>query len=320
MSYRLRNSIIAICIAVIFTVAGLSSAGAKEKEVRFVHVSWTGVTVKTELASKILESLGYEVTSNMVSVPICYKAMATNEADVFLGNWMPSMKSIANPYFEKGTVVKYVANMENAKYTLAVPEFVYNAGLKDFSDIAKYGEKLDWKIYGIEEGNDGNKVIQKMIDKNMFGLGKFELVSSSEAAMLSQVKSFVKKDKWIVFLGWAPHYMNEIIDMKYLSGSTPETFGPNNGSATIYTNIRKGFDKEYPNVAELLKNMKFPVSMMNQIMEMLYKNSDLTTMEAGLKWIKDHPEMYKKWLEGVKTLDGKPALPAFENYLDSVEL
>lgn len=302
----------------VLLIFGLAGTGFAKKEVRFASVSWTGVTVKTELGVSILESLGYKASNTMVSVPIVYKALDTDEADVFLGNWMPSMATIANKYFDKGTVVKYVASMPGAKYTLAAPSYVVDGGLDDFKDIHKYADKLDRKIYGIEEGNDGNQVIQSMIDNDMFNLGDFEVVSSSEAGMLSQVKSYVKDREWIVFLGWSPHYMNEIIDMKYLKGSTSETFGANDGTATVYTNIRKGFDKEYPNVAVFLKNFKFPVSMLNSIMKMLKEDDSLDPETAGLEWIKEHPEVYEPWFENVKTVDGKPGLDAFKKFLESV--
>ncbi len=69
------------------------------------------------------------------------------------------METIANKFFRKGTVVKYTANMPGAKYTLAVPACAYKGGLRDFSDIAKFADKLENRIYGIEEGNDGNPPI-----------------------------------------------------------------------------------------------------------------------------------------------------------------
>jgi glycine betaine/proline transport system substrate-binding protein len=298
-----------IIFCTLFAVLLATTSQATEKTIRFASVSWTGVTIKTELAVHLLQTLGYKTSNVMVSVPIVYNALATNEADIFLGNWMPSMQSIAGPYFEKGTVVQYVTNMPDAKYTLAVPSYVYEGGLKDFSDIVKYADRLGHKIYGIEEGNDGNEIIQAMIDKNMFDLKGFTLVSSSEQGMLSQVQAFGRDQKWIVFLGWSPHYMNEIIDMKYLSGSQADTFGDNDGTATVYTNIRKGFDQEEPNVALFLKNLTFPVSMINQIMGTMHKDKNLQPKDAALAWLRQHPEIYERWLDGVKTADGKPALP-----------
>ncbi len=313
VSKRKLFTTLALCITALL-IAGTSFA---TPQVRFASVNWTGVSVKSALGVSVLESLGYKSTSTVLSVPIVYEALSMGDADIFLGNWMPSMASIAGKFFKKGTVIQYKANMPGAKYTLAVPAYVYNAGLKDFSDIAQYADKLDHKIYGIEPGNDGNKIIKSMIDQNLFGLGGFKLVETSEPIMLTEVKSLVRQKKWVVFLGWAPHYMNSIIDMKYLTGSTEATFGAHNGTATVYTNIRKGFAEEQPNVAVFLKNFTFPIPMMNEISLMLRKDKRLTRGQAGLIWVKKHPEIYQGWLKGVKTVEGKPALPAFVRYLQN---
>lgn len=118
-----------------------------------------------------------------------------------------------------------------------------------------------------------------------------------------------------MFLGWSPHYMNEVIDMRYLSGSTPETFGPHNGTATVYTNTRDGFAEDQPNVAKFLRNFTFPVAMMNEIMHQLHENKNLQPLEAAKSWLRQHPQRYQQWLQGVTTVAGQPALPAFEQAL-----
>ena len=315
MSSGLRR--IAFALIVIATLFCSSLAATAAEKVTVASVSWTGVTIKSEIAVSVLESLGYKAENKVFSVPITYTALANGDADVFFGNWMPSMANIADKFFASGKVIKYIPNMPNAKYTLATPTFCAEAGLKDFSDIAKFGDKLDWKIYGIEAGNDGNMIIQDMIDKDMFGLGKFKLMASSEVAMLAQAQAYAKNNKWIVFLGWAPHSMNERIDMTYLTGSTDQTFGGNNGTATVWTNIRKGLEQDNPNAAKLFKNMTFPVSMMNQIMTSVHQDKTLGLHKAGLTWLKANPATYEKWLEGVTTVDGKPGAPAFKAYLDA---
>ena len=76
------------------------------------------------------------------------------DIDVFLGNWMPTMETFIRPYIEDKSIDVVRANLEGAKYAMAVPTYVAE-GLRDFSDIAKFKDKLDGKIYGIEAGNDG---------------------------------------------------------------------------------------------------------------------------------------------------------------------
>ena len=152
--------------------------------VRFSDVGWTDITATTAVASVVLESIGYNTKTQVLSVPVTYKSLENKDIDVFLGNWMPTMEADIKPYRERGTVETLVTNLEGAKYTLAVPKYVYDAGVKNFADIAKNADKFDSKIYGIEPGNDGNRLIQDMIDQNAFGLKGFEVVESSEAGML----------------------------------------------------------------------------------------------------------------------------------------
>ncbi|WP_372662811.1 glycine betaine ABC transporter substrate-binding protein, partial [Hydrogenophaga sp.] len=157
------------------------------RNVRFADVGWTDITVTTAVTSKVLEALGYTTKTNLISVPVTYKSLENKDIDVFLGNWMPTMEADIKPYRDSGSVETVRANLEGAKYTLAVSAAAYKAGLKSFADIAKFSKKLNGKIYGIEPGNDGNRLIQDMIDKNAFGLDGWQVVESSEQGMLSQV-------------------------------------------------------------------------------------------------------------------------------------
>jgi glycine betaine/proline transport system substrate-binding protein len=129
-------------------------------------------------------------------------------------------------------------------------------GIKDFKDIAAHKEDLDGKIYGIEPGNDGNRLVMDLIDKDTFGMKGMEVVESSEQGMLAQVARAEKAGKAVVFLGWAPHPMNENFKLTYLTGGD-DVFGPDFGGAKVFTNVRAGYLADCPNVGALLKNMVF---------------------------------------------------------------
>ena len=274
-------------------------------------VGWTDITVTTATTSVVLDALGYKTKTTMISVPVTYKSLADGKnMDVFLGNWMPTMENDIKPYREAGTVETVRANLENAKYTLAVPQALYDKGLKDFADIVKFKKELDGKIYGIEPGNDGNRVIQSMIDKNAFGLkdAGFKVVESSEAGMLSQVERAQRRSTDVVFLGWEPHPMNTRFKMQYLSGGDA-FFGPNYGQATIYTNTRKGYAQECSNVGQLLKNLSFTLNMESTLMGNVLDDK-MKPEAAARAWLKNNPQVLDTWLAGVTTLDGKPGLDA----------
>ena len=240
-------------------------------------------------------------------MPVTYKSLENKDIDVFLGNWMPTMEADIAPYREKGSVETVRANLEGAKYTLAVSEAAYEAGLKSFADIAKFKKELGGKIYGIEPGNDGNRLIQGMIDENKFDLGEFKIVESSEAGMMSQVSRAERRNKWVVFLGWEPHPMNSQVKMKYLEGGD-DVFGPNLGGATIYTNVRKGYVEECANVGKLLNNLEFSLKMENDLMGAVL-NDKKKPRAAATAWLKANQSVLEAWLDGVTTFDGsKPAL------------
>ncbi|MGP9498114.1 choline ABC transporter substrate-binding protein [Halomonas sp. AOP43-D1-4] len=278
--------------------------------VRFAEVGWTDITATTALASEVLEALGYTPTVDTVSVPIAYAGMRNNDFDVFLGNWMPSMASISDPYIESGDVERLIVNLEGAKYTLAVPQYVYDAGVTSVNDLAAHADRFNHRVHGIEAGNDGNELIQQMIDDNAYDLGDWQVVDSSEAGMLSELTTRVPNEEWMVFLGWEPHPMNTNFDMAYLSDAD-DYFGPDLGGATVHTNTRAGFVEACPNVGTLLGNMTFTLEMENQLMGAIM-NEGVGPRVAANRYLKEHDDLLAAWLEGVTTRDGEPALPAVQ--------
>jgi glycine betaine/proline transport system substrate-binding protein len=150
-------------------------------------VGWTDITATTAATTTVLEALGYETDTKLLSVPVTYTSLAAGDIDVFLGNWMPTMEADIAPYREAGTVDTVRANLEGAKYTLATNAAGAALGITDFASIAAQRDALDGEIYGIEPGNDGNRLILDMIAADAFGLQGFEVVESSEQGMLAQV-------------------------------------------------------------------------------------------------------------------------------------
>jgi glycine betaine/proline transport system substrate-binding protein len=281
--------------------------------VHFSDVGWTDITATTAVTSVVLQALGYETVVSILSVPVTYAGLAKGDLDVFLGNWMPTMETYIAPYKADGSVEVVRANLEGAKYTLAVSKSLADEGLKDFADIQKFGDQLDDTIYGIEPGNDGNKLILDMIAKDAFGLGKWKLKESSEQGMLAQAKRAEKSGKGIVFLGWEPHPMNKNLQMVYLSGGD-DYFGPNFGGATVYTNVRKGLTTDCPNLGKLLANLVFSLEMENEVMGAILDDKE-DPEKAATAWLTAHPEVLDGWLAGVTTFDGGDAVAAVKGSL-----
>ncbi|MDB2407631.1 choline ABC transporter substrate-binding protein [Jannaschia sp.] len=286
----------------------VGAAHAACETVTFADVGWTDITATTATASVVLKALGYETDVKVLSVPVTYTSMAAGDIDVFLGNWMPTMEGDIAPYRDAGTVDTVRANLEGAKYTLAVNDAAEALGIASFADIQAHADALDAKIFGIEPGNDGNRLIQSMIDENAFGLSDFEVVESSEQGMLAQVARLTRRDEPIVFLGWEPHPMNANFDLTYLQGGD-DYFGPNLGGATVFTNTRAGYVDECPNIGQLMENMTFSLSMENEIMGAIL-NDGADPEDAALTWLKANASVLDGWLDGVTSSDGGDAMTA----------
>jgi glycine betaine/proline transport system substrate-binding protein len=267
------------------------------------------VAATTGVADVILTRLGYQPRISVLSVPVTYAAMKNKDIDVFLGNWMPSMTHDQAPFVADGSVQVVRANLTGAKYTLAVPTYLYKAGLKDFSDIRRFRAALGGVVYGLEAGNDGNRHILNMIAKNAFGLGDFKLVESSEQGMLAQVERAYQAKRPVVFLAWAPHPMNTRFDISYLTGGDAY-FGPNFGGAVIYTNARAGYLQQCPNLGRLLANLSFTLVGESQLMGLIL-NGGKDPETAARTWLEANPGVLPVWLKGVTTFDGRPGLAAF---------
>ncbi|MFO1211002.1 MAG: choline ABC transporter substrate-binding protein [Amaricoccus sp.] len=309
----MRRLLTAGALAAMLAVPALAADPDSCTKVKFSDVGWTDITATTAVANTILTALGYQPKVDILSVPVTYAGLSKGDIDVFLGNWMPTMEAYIEPYKADGSVEVVRANLEGAKYTLAVSKSLADAGLKDFADIQKFGDQLGDTIYGIEPGNDGNKLILQMISDDAFGLGKWKLKESSEQGMLAQATRAQKSGKGIVFLGWEPHPMNKNLEMVYLTGGD-KYFGPNLGGATVYTNVRKGLATDCPNLGKFLQNLAFSLDMENDIMGSILDDKQKPDA-AAQAWLKAHPEVLDGWLAGVTTRDGGDAVAAVKSAL-----
>lgn len=297
------------CVLLSGLLLGATAQAATEPEscrnVRLADVGWSDLVITNSMARYLLSALGYDTEVIRLSLPNSYNALAKGDADIFLGNWMPAQAKVSQPFVDNGSVERLRSNLEGARYTLAVPQDVYDAGVKTFADIARFGDRFDHTIYGIEPGNDGNGLVKKMIATNAFGLGGFKLDESSEKGMLNQVRmKELLKDQWIVFLGWEPHPMNIRHKLAYLDGGD-DYFGPNQGGATVYTVVRKGYAQQCANVGKLLSNLVFTPGMENILMDRV-ANEQENPRRAVRNWLKQNPDQLEAWLKGVSTRNGTP--------------
>ncbi len=283
------------------------TAAAEPESCRPIHmadVGWTDNTAQNGLFNAVTKGLGYQTKIDVLALPVILEGLKGNKLDLFLDNWMPSNADGVKPYLEAKTIEMLPPDLTGAGYGPVVPDYIAAAGVKDVKDLGPNGAKFGYKFYGIEPGNDGNKIVQKEIDNPASGLKSWKLVKSSEQGMLAEAERAMNQKKWIVFLGWTPHPVMAKMKIVYLTGWEADGFG----AAQVHPQTRAGYSQACPNVGHLLANLKFTVPMESEVMDAILKGQ--TGDQAGLAWLKAHPDVLNAWLSGVSTFDGKPGLSA----------
>lgn len=304
-----RKLLAATAMSLVFAATAHSAARAADSEacqtVRMANVGWTDNFAQNGLYRVVLKGLGYKSDDKEgLALPVILESLKNKDLDVFLDNWMPSNAANVKPYLDDKSIEMPVANLKGAGYGPVVPDYVADAGVKSLADLGPNGDKFEKKFYGIEAGNDGNKIVQAKIDDPANGLQGWSLVESSEQGMLVQAEKAMKNKEWVVFLGWAPHPIMGKMKLHYLAGFENDGFG----DAQVHTLTRTGYATDCPNAGKLLNNLEFSLEQESAIMETIGTGTDGEA--AAAEWLKANPAVLDKWLAGVTTVDDKDGLAA----------
>lgn len=309
-----RTLAVAVSIAVLASACSSQDAkggdfaaadgGGGADSVTLIEQPWVDLQVENEISKQLLEKLGYKVKIDSVSVELGAQALATGDADAYLGNWWPSQKPTFGSLIDGGKVyVVSDALLSGTEYAPAVPgDVAKRLDVSSMADLDKHADEFGRKIYGIEPGSPGNETIQKAIDADAYGLGDWTLVESGTPAMLTQVEKAEKDGDAIVFLGWSPHWMT--VQFKTVFLADPE--GVWGGAGVIRAVTRADFAKDAPDIDTFLKNLSFTPDEAGQFY-FDHDKSGMQLADIASKWISANPDKVKSFLAGVKSTDGKDA-------------
>ncbi len=285
------------------TTEGFAGSAKGKHTARFVQQPWGDLVVETEISKQIFTKLGYDATVQEVSVPLAGQALATGQADAYLGNWWPSQKPVFGSILDAEKAKVAGTLLTGTQYAPAVPGYVVDKlGVRSLADLAAHGDEFGHEILGIEPGAPGNKIVSDAIQKNAYGLEGWKLVQSSTEAMLAEVSRRATKQQPVVFLGWSPHWMTLQFKLHFLDD--PQHVWP--GAGQIRVLARSGLEKDDPNLYRFLSHVRVDSDTASQWISNLDKDKKPADTVAS-EWIQAHPDVVKQWLAGVTSVDGKPA-------------
>lgn len=283
---------------------GFATTNDGDHVARFVKQPWSDLVVETQIATQVLDELGYETSAQEVSVPLAAQALATGQADAYLGNWWPSQEAVFGEPLDEGKVKVSGTLLTGTQFSPAVPGYVAEQlGVESLADLDEHGDEFGHEILGIEPGAPANKVIQDAIDKDAYGLGDWTLVQSSTEAMLTEVSRRSAAQKPVVFLAWSPHWMAPEFDLHFLED--PESVWPGAGEIRVVS--RSGLAEDDPNLHLFLSQITIDTDTASEWIASVDKEKQ-PAEEVARDWIDDNPDVIKSWLEGVTSVDGTPAV------------
>jgi glycine betaine/proline transport system substrate-binding protein len=277
-----------ILAALLVAAFAVPSFAGDKKKVKLAYVEWDCATATTNVLKAVIEErMGYECEIIPVAAAAMWQAVGTGDVDGLATAWLPITHA---DYLKRveGKVVDLGPIVSGAKLGWAVPSYVT---VDSIADLNKYADKFDDKIIGIDPGSGLMRLSEEAIDK--YGLDKFELMEGSGATMTAALSDAIKNNEWIVVTAWSPHWMFGRWDLKYLE-DPKKVLGE---SETINTIVRKGLDKDMPEVYAFLD--KFAWKDANQLQMVMAWNQEkgADPYENAKRFIKENKAQVDSWLK-----------------------
>jgi glycine betaine/proline transport system substrate-binding protein len=277
-------------MAASLTFGAMGSAQAADDTIEFGWTAWSDAEFITKLAKQVIEEhTDYNVKLTLSAIGVQYQGVANGDLDAMLMAWLPDthadyMDRIKDDVDNLGTMY------EGARLGWVVPSYVPEDQVASIEDLkkAEVQEKLDGKIQGIDPGAGLMQLSNKTIDE--YGLGDYRLVSASGAAMTAALARAEKREEWIVVTGWTPHWMFGRWDLRFLD----DPKGTLGEAQHVDVIARKGFKKDYPEVAAFLSNYKLNLEDLQAAMDEAQKTS---YEEAIQTYIEENGEQIEGWFE-----------------------
>lgn len=302
-------------IALATTALFASAAHADDQTLDFGVPAWPGITVKTAIAEQLLNPLGYETSTQEVGLQVIYQGIESGDINAFLGAWLPAQREMFNPRKESGVLIDVANNIDGAQMTLAVPEYLYESGIRSFADLDEHRDLFNGQIHGFGAGSAASEILHDAIDNDTWGLGDWHLVDTSEVGMLSAARDAISREEAIVWVGWTPHWMNIELPMRYLE-DPEDLFGENNGESDVLTLLRSDYAEATPNVVTFFEQFTFSAEEQSWMIQ-AFGQEKQDPADVAEQWINDHPERIEAMLADVTTTNGDPAWPVIEAQLNN---
>ncbi|MFD1347779.1 glycine betaine ABC transporter substrate-binding protein [Oceanobacillus caeni] len=272
------------------TTSAKQKDNASKKTINIGQISWAENIAVTNMWKVILEEKGYEVNFHLLDMGTQMAALENDALDINLEVWLPVQdKEYVKQYKDKVNFSEETW-YDNAKVGLVVPSYMED--INSIEDLRENQELFQGEITGFDPGAGTMLVTEEVIEE--YDLD-YELLSSSEPAMLTEIEAATENKEPIVAPLWNPHRVFSELDLKYLE-DPKEVYG---GVEKIYHATRLGFAEDFPEVSEWIKNWKMDDQSVGELMSYVNEAEENgeDPMVGAEKWIEDNEELVNEWVK-----------------------
>ncbi|KMP24425.1 glycine betaine ABC transporter substrate-binding protein [Bacillus wiedmannii] len=284
----MKKKIWLLCILLLISIITTSCSGANSNakgKIKIGVTSWKENIATANMWKVLLEEKGYKVELLYLEKAAVWTGVARGDVDANLEVWLPITDKPLYEKYKDDVVIKS-AWYKGTGLGLVVPS--YMTDINSIEDLNANKDKFNNKIIGIEPGSSLMCLTDKAIHK--YGI-ELNLVQSSEAAMMSELKKAYSQKKPIAVTLWNPHWAFSEFDLKYLK-DPKKVYGEKDD---IYYSVRKGFEKDYPELVKYFDNWNMTDEQLGTLMTMINESND--PEQAAEKWIKKNKKLVDAWMK-----------------------
>ncbi|SDO35412.1 glycine betaine/proline transport system substrate-binding protein [Microbacterium sp. ru370.1] len=247
--------------------------------------SWTDGLSTAYLLEDQLEKLGYTVEmQTLTEAGPLYAGLAQGDVDIYPSAW-PELTHADYMETYGDSIEDLGAYYDGAKLTIAVPSYV---DIDSIDQLQANAARFDGKIYGIEPGAGLTKQTQEVAMPG-YGLDGYELVTSSTAAMLTELDNAISAQKDIAVTLWRPFWANDAYDVKDLE----DPQGLMGDPEALHFLGTAGFAEEYPDAAELIAGIQLDDAQYGSLEDLVVNEyGEGQEADAVDAWLEQNPDAF----------------------------
>lgn len=282
------KKIILLAVAFLLAFTGAAQAASKDaKPVRIAYVEWDCARATSNLVKAAIEDrLHRKVELLPVSAGAMWMAVASGDVDATVTAWLPVTHG-DYPKRLEGKVRDLGPLVGGARLGWAVPDYVT---VNSIAELDAAADRFGGRIIGIDPGAGLMRMSEDAI--KAYGLKKMQLVEGSGATMTAALADAIRRKEWIVVTAWSPHWMFGRWQLKYLD----DPKGALGGMESIHTVVRKGLDKDMPEVFAFLDRFAYADTAQLQTLMAWNNEEGADPLTNARRFMKEHPALVDSWL------------------------